>query len=314
MPFAADHLEEKQPSIQLLLLGVYVIVGLFVGAFVGFAAAIACYGLNLISDLSWAAGQDLSRVGALKLVLVGQSIGMFLLPALALSLTERKSASSFYGTRSPKANLMLWVLLFMLCSLPISGLITELNAHMHLPRFLRSVEKWMSDKEKEALTITKAILGAQAPMTMLINLLVMAVVPAVAEEFLFRGALQRTLFRFRQNPHFAIWISAFVFSAIHLQFFGFFPRLLLGVAFGYIYFWTGNIWYSIFAHFLNNAYVVVLAFYLSKKNIPLDKADEMDVNWVVYIISAVLTVALLKYLRDRSAFGVRRHQNSAHEN
>lgn len=297
--------EEKQPIVQLVLLGIYLSAGLFAGALAGFVLAVLMYGMQLFKDLSWVSGNDPAYAGALKIILVGQSIGMFLLPALALSLTEGIKIRIFYGLKAPKPNLMLVILLLLICALPLLSLITEANAAMHLPGSLKAVEVWMRAKEDEALIITKAILTTNSPWVMLVNLFVIAIVPAICEEFLFRGALQRILNRMFKNPHVAIWVTAIVFSSIHFQFFGFFPRLLLGAMFGYIYFWTGSLWYPVLAHFLNNGYAVVIAFILHRNHQPIDQADEINVNWIVYTISAVLTLLLLKYLKDRSAFSAK---------
>ena len=124
--------------------------------------------------------------------------------------------------------------------------------------------------------------------------------PAICEEFIFRGAVQRVIFRLKSNPHVAIWLSAFIFSAIHFQFYGFLPRLLLGAAFGYIYFWTGSIWYAVFAHFLNNAYAVVVAFYLQANNKSISGADDMNLPWYGYVISAILTLVLFLQISNKS--------------
>ena len=146
---------------------------------------------------------------------------------------------------------------------------------------------------------TKAILKMKNFGGFLINFLVVAIVPAICEEFLFRGALQRTFYRIFKNPHVAIWIGAIIFSAIHFQFFGFFPRMLLGAGLGYIYYYTRSIWYSVFAHLLNNGYAVVLAFYMQMKNLPID-SEEASMGWVACLISAILTLALFKILKEKT--------------
>lgn len=133
------------------------------------------------------------------------------------------------------------------------------------------------------------------------NILVIALLPAIAEELLFRGAVQRSFNRMFNNPHVAIWLAAFIFSAIHVQFFGFFPRMLLGAAFGYIYLWTGSIWYAMFAHFLNNAAAVCQAWYDQVHHIPLEQADNSsNFPWYGYVISLILTIFLFKYLKDKT--------------
>jgi hypothetical protein len=171
---------------------------------------------------------------------------------------------------------------------------------MHLPSFLKDIEAWMRKMEDEGIATTMAILKMNSIRGFLINLTVIAVIPAICEEFIFRGSLQRTFLRIFKNPHVAIWTSAIIFSAIHFQFFGFFPRLFLGAAFGYIYFWTGSIWHAVLAHFLNNGFAVTMAFYFQKNNLPINQDENMAVSWYVYLISAILTIALFRILKDKT--------------
>ncbi len=184
--------------------------------------------------------------------------------------------------------------------MPLMSWINETNQKMVLPDFLKGVEAWMRRMEDEGAKTTTALLKMKSIGDLLINLIVVALVPAICEEFLFRGGLQRTFLRWIKNPHVAIWISAIIFSAIHFQFYGFFPRLLLGAAFGYIYFWTKSLWYTIFAHFLNNGFAVGIAYYFQRNNMPINADEEIPVQWYGYIISAILTLALFKVIKDKT--------------
>ena len=98
---------------------------------------------------------------------------------------------------------------------------------------------------------------------MLFNIFLIAFIPAMGEELFFRGALQGAL-RDWKGIKTAIWITAIVFSAIHLQFYGFVPRMLLGAFFGYLIFWSNSIWPAVLAHFVNNVMAVI--FYYFKYN------------------------------------------------
>ena len=95
-------------------------------------------------------------------------------------------------------------------------------------------------------------------------MLIIALIPAFGEELLFRGLIQKGLFKSWGNIHLAIWLSAFLFSALHLQFLGFIPRFLIGGLLGYLFFWSGSIWLPILAHFVNNATAVLLSFMINK--------------------------------------------------
>ena len=288
---------ENTPALQILYLFLFAIVGLIVFAVIGLGIVFVTQGM---AGVRAAALSDFSYISAFKILLVAQQIGLFLTPAILLAIVEGKKPSNFYGLKAPKAELLILVTVLSICWMPIMGLSNELNQKMVFPGFLKGLESWMRAMEDNGAKATEAILQMKSISMLLVNLFVVAVVPAVCEEFIFRGALQRIIFRLKSNPHVAIWLSAFIFSTIHVQFFGFLPRLLLGAAFGYIYFWTGSIWYAVFAHFLNNGYAVVVAFYLQANNKSISSADEMTVPWYGYIISAILTLVLFKFLKDRT--------------
>ena len=162
----------------------------------------------------------------------------------------------------------------------------------------------MKAKESEAMRMTYLFLKVNGFGDFLINLFTIALVPAVAEELMFRGGVQRAFNRMFNNPHVAIWLAAFLFSAIHMQFYGFLPRLLLGALFGYIYVWTGSLWYAIFAHFINNAYAVCYAWYLQANNMPLNQTDAtLNTPWYGYVISLVAGIYLLIYFKNKTNYG-----------
>jgi membrane protease YdiL (CAAX protease family) len=135
----------------------------------------------------------------------------------------------------------------------------------------------------------------------MVNIFMIAILPGIAEELIFRGAIQRSFKRMFQNPHVAIWLAAFVFSVIHVQFYGFVPRLLLGAAFGYLCYWGGSLWYAMFAHFLNNAYAVGVAWYLQRNNMPLnEETTATHFDWYVCILSLLATILLIIYFKKQS--------------
>lgn len=290
--------EENGPYIQLLLLGIYAFAGLIVFALGALGLIFLLYGFDAVQSLVGVNPNLKMHVEAMKILLTSQQLGLFLTPAILLALTEGKKPQRFYGMTMPKMHLMVLILLIMTCSMPIMGWINELNQKMVLPDFLKGIQEWMRRLEDEGEKTTEAILKMSSISSFVINLFVIAIVPAICEEFIFRGALQRTFLRWIKNPHVAIWISALIFSAIHFQFFGFFPRLLLGAGFGYIYYWTGSIWYTVLAHFLNNGFAVSMAWYFQKNNMPINQDEGMTATWYIYVISAILTLALLKYVKD----------------
>ena len=187
--------------------------------------------------------------------------------------------------------------LFAVAALPMISMLADWNNGIELPSFLVSVEEMMRQMEEQAKVLTERFLQTSSVGMMVANLFVMALLPAVCEEMMFRGWLQRVLGK-SVNYHTAIWVSAFVFSAIHFQFYGFIPRMLIGAALGYLYHYTGSLWASILAHFVNNAAAVVIAFlsYNGYTNIDFDLIGTGD-TWYLSVASLAVCLALMGKLR-----------------
>lgn len=291
---------EKSPYLQLLSLGIYAIAGVFICLMLSFLTFYFMYGEFMNYQWLEAIHPNFIRVNRVMISL--QQMGLFLIPALFLAWGEGRKINVFYDFRITKARFLLLTIALMAVSMPLMELSMQLNQKMVLPEFLKSIEEWMKSKEDGAMVTTEALLKMDHISTYLLNIILIGILPAVCEEFMFRGAIQRTLGRIFSNPHVAIWLSAFVFSAIHLQFYGFLPRFLLGAGFGYIYFWTKSLWYTIFAHFLNNAYAVTTAWYMQKNNIPLSESDKTaHFQWYGYVISVVLTILLFNYFKNKTS-------------
>ena len=301
MNFVTPNKEEINPFLQLLLLLFYGIAGGLVFALIGLVIAFLMYGTNLISHVDALLAGEPSYINGLKVMQIFSSIGTFIVPGIALALTEKQKVSSFYGLKKPQFLLVTLVLLIMIMSMPLMEWTAIWNQKMILPEFLKGIEHWMKEKEDAAMETTIKLLTMRNNFDFLVNLVMIAVLPAVGEELMFRGGVQRSLNRAFNNPHVAIWLSAIIFSAIHLQFYGFIPRMLLGAGFGYLYYFSGSLWYAMIAHFINNAYAVCAAFYMQKHNMPLDKADEpIGFPWYGYLISAIITIALFQIFKNNA--------------
>ena len=189
-------------------------------------------------------------------------------------------------------------ILFAVAALPMISLLAEWNKGMELPQFLASMEEMMREMEDSSKVLTERFLNTTSEWMLFVNLLVMALLPAVCEEMMFRGWLQRALGQ-SVDYHTAIWVSAIVFSAIHFQFYGFIPRMLIGAALGYLYYYTGSLWAPIVAHFTNNAAAVVTAFlsYNGYTSIDFDLIGTGD-TWYLSVASAAVCVALLFRLQS----------------
>ena len=190
-------------------------------------------------------------------------------------------------------------ILFAVAALPMISLLAEWNKGMELPQFLASMEEMMREMEESSKVLTERFLNTTSEWMLFVNLLVMALLPAVCEEMMFRGWLQRALGQ-SVDYRTAIWVSAIVFSAIHFQFYGFIPRMLIGAALGYLYYYTGSLWAPILAHFTNNAAAVVTAFltYNGYTSIDFDLIGTGD-TWYLSVVSVAVCVVLMSRLMRR---------------
>ncbi|WP_316741675.1 CPBP family intramembrane glutamic endopeptidase [Pedobacter antarcticus] len=300
MNFIPDERLEKSPYIQLLMLTSFALLGMVLSSVITVGLLYTLYGGNAFAAMQGGGGELELYIGAIKISQAFTTIFLFLVPPLLLARLEHMKLREFIGMRRPDAGNLLIVAALMACSLPVIEWMAIWNQQMVLPDWLKPLEEWMRAKEDEATRLTLAFLKVNNAGDYLINLVVIALLPAIGEEFLFRGAIQRSFKRMFANPHIAIWVAAFIFSAIHMQFFGFLPRLLLGAMFGYIYWWTGSIWYAVFAHFLNNGYAVTMAWYMQVKHLPIENAENnFNFKWYGYLISLLLTLVCLMVLKNK---------------
>ena len=240
-------------------------------------------------------------VTALKWVQFFQSTAMFLLPPLCVAYLWSQEPMKWLKVSEFQSFKFSGIaILLMLVALPAINLLSYWNQQMSLPAFLEPLEQWMKTSEESAKVLTEQFMQATTLGGLIINLLLMAVLPAIGEELTFRGVLQRLLTPRittsspnRLMPHTAIWCSALLFSAIHLQFYGFVPRMLMGALFGYMLVWTGSLWIPILMHFTNNAAAVLLYFVSLRAGWDMEKMDAIGTNDTLWlgVVSMVITIA-----------------------
>ena len=140
--------------------------------------------------------------------------------------------------------------------------------------------------------ITQLVTNLTSPFELAVGLVVIALLPALGEELVFRGYLQNKINQLGRNPHWAIWISAFLFSLIHFQFFGFVPRMLLGGFFGYLYYYSGQFHLPVIAHFTNNGMMLILIYLKNQGAISYDVEKEEHIPLSLAFASLALTLGL----------------------
>jgi len=234
--------------------------------------------------------KDMSNVKVMKLI---QSFGLFVIPPFVMASLWSNNAFEFLRLKSTlRWTTVLYVVAFMLVAIPFINMLSWLNQQIILPEALSEIEKMMQSSEVQIAEITEKMLNVSTLGALLFNMFLVAVVPALGEELFFRGTIQRLLSDWK-GALFAIWITAFVFSAIHMQFYGFLPRMLLGAFLGYLLLWSGSLWLPIIAHFVNNSVAVV--FYYLKFNgvkvIDVETIGTDDTLWLG-IVSGIVCVFL----------------------
>jgi membrane protease YdiL (CAAX protease family) len=197
----------------------------------------------------------LESARAMRLAQVIQAVFMFLIPALAYAFLYQGNVKSYLNTdKHINIRLLLCSVLLIISIQPLINCIGYYNQQIILPESLN----WMKEYEESAEKSLKLLFSNRSIPSLIFNLLVIAVMAGLAEEFFFRGCLQQIMQKIVKNQHFAIWITAIIFSAIHFQFYGFVPRVLLGALLGYLFVWSGSIWVPVIVHTIHNAINVVL--------------------------------------------------------
>lgn len=209
-------------------------------------------------------------------MLTVQDVFAFIVPAiLAMAIFYIRPLHVMCLDRAPSFKAILVVLAFYLVSLPAMNWLVDLNQSMSLPSWMSGIEELMRDMEDSAADATEQMLDINTLWQFLSSVFVIGVMAGLSEEMLFRGAMQRTMQDSRLNTHAVVWITAIVFSAFHMQFFGFIPRMMLGAWLGYLLVWTRSLWVPIIAHTLNNSTVVFFSYMANKGIMPEDFGDNL---------------------------------------
>lgn len=240
----------------------------------------------------------------MRMAMTIQSVCLFLFPSLVFTYLCQESPKNYLKVESESNYSLALLLLSIILIVVIQPTIFALsfyNQQMVFPESLSSIENWMREAELNAeksltlLFVDKSVIG------LVFNLLVLAVVAGLAEELFFRGCLQQIVQKIVINKHVAVWVTAFIFSAIHLQFYGFIPRLLLGALLGYLFIWSGNIWIPVIVHSVHNAINVILT-HIYKETSVYEQIENyrFEDNILIILPSLILTIAILYAVHRKS--------------
>jgi len=238
-----------------------------------------------------------------------QTLGTFLLPPILCAWIWDEGHRPFKWLKMDRGaswQVCLWAVAIMIAAVPAINLLADLNSRVELPESLGFIEQILKQQEETAAALTERFLQADNVGQLLLNIGLLALLPALAEELSFRGTLQQILkgegLRVTgYRTHAGIWITAFVFSAIHMQFYGFVPRMLMGALFGFMFVWTRSLWVPVLMHFTNNA-LAVIAYYIEysvfSNQISEDCKNIADTfgagdTWYIGVISLAVVSALI---------------------
>ncbi len=297
------------PWPQFIMTAFVVLVSFLALFVISILVAIPVFGLDeMLGSLSGGDYNNPQTIIVLKYFQVIQSIGMFVVPPLVVAwLFEGNVYQYLHLDKKSQPKSYLLAILAVLLFNPFISVVGELNNMMTFPDFLSGLEEWMRSMEDQAGDMIEYFIKVETLGGLLFNIFMIAVIPAVGEEFLFRGVIQKIFTNMTKNYHWGIWISAILFSALHMQFFGFVPRVLLGALFGYILVYSGSLWLPILCHFVNNT-IGVLALHASNKGqediekiTNFDFSDSLSTMWIIGIISLIITLWLVNILKKTEA-------------
>ena len=296
MNYLFPGFSQKPPFSKLLFLLLLIVVSFVVTTLVGLVIAVPFFGLDVLKNLgAYTNIHDEDTISFIKYFQVINQIGIFVLPAFLYAQLEKNKAFDFLKlNRTINLRSLIFSILIILSALPAISWMVEINEQMKLPQFLSGLENWMKESEEKTKLITDIFLNVNNVSGLLVNLFIIAFLAALGEELLFRGIILKLFVESTKNIHWGIIISAALFSALHMQFYGFLPRMALGIIFGYIFVWSGSLWIPIILHFIFNG-MTVIASYLYNIGVIISDPDSLgsSSSFVLISISFLISFTLM---------------------
>jgi len=293
---------QSTPYSQLLITVGIILISAVLFTILGSLTASFIYGLSMTELSAIVTNTSHPRaIPILKIMQTMSATGTFIVPPFVLAYLFSTNSRQYLALdRKPGSISILVALVLMVVATPLINFLGEINSFLHFPEFLRGVEEWMKQAEAQAAELTKAFLKMDTTNEFLINIFMIALIPAIGEELLFRGVVQNLFLRWSKNVHVSVWTAAILFSALHMQFYGFLPRMILGGMLGYMLVWSGSLWLPIVAHFVNNAAAVTF-YYLFQHNLTTIDPDKIGTgsDFISLAGSLLFTVVLLAVLKGR---------------
>ena len=228
-----------------------------------------------------------------------QNILAFCLPAIILArFASNRPLVWLKLNKNPGIKPFIGVILIYLITMPAMEWLIAWNSGLTFPEALAPLDKLLRDWENSSNAIAESLLKADNWWAVCIGTLVIGILTGFSEEIFFRGGLQGLFMHTAMGKKAAVWLAAFIFSTLHFQFFGFFPRLLMGAFFGYLLYWTGSLWVPVFAHTLNNGMIVILSGIFGHVSIIPDTGLENADEFFIPLGSLILSIIFFLYFRQ----------------
>lgn len=288
-----QHLRNMSLGAKIMLVLVTMVLSMAGSMLLGVAIAKLVFGVNPDQLQLTSTTVSPAIISALKVIQVISSFGIFILPALLFFALQTDRSQSL-GLKTLDYQQFIITPFIIFTCLPIINLTAEWNEAIHFPDWLAALETWIRSSEANAASLTQTFLKMESKQDLWINILMIAAIPAIGEELLFRGVLQHVFVK-RLGIHGGIWLAAILFSAFHAQFLGFIPRMILGALLGYLFVWGKSIWYPILAHFTNNAMAVYTSYLIQKKEVnpEVEHIGAHQDEALIVVIAVLLLGAML---------------------
>lgn len=285
-----NSLSDAHPFSKIIYSLFIILVSFLVIITIAFLLAIPVFNTSF-SDISSLSKDytDPTQLRFLKYLQIFQSIGLFIVPAFIIGFLFHTKTKIYLGFNQTSRFLVILTIFIFVAAIPIINSMAMLNESLNLPDWLNGLEAWMQRQESNAAKLTEAFLNMENLGSLLFNIFMIGVLPAIGEELIFRGIMQKLFAEWTKNIHWGIIMAAILFSAMHMQFYGFLPRLFLGILLGYLFYWSGSIWIPILGHFVNNS-MAIIAYYLYGEQV---KENMENLGGAYSILTTFIVGALL---------------------
>ncbi|MEQ8471547.1 MAG: CPBP family intramembrane glutamic endopeptidase [Marinoscillum sp.] len=294
------------PWILLLMICGYVITALFIFNFLSFIVIGAIFGYDLQELINILSNPNASEDARLPLMLTQgiTSLGAFVLaPVIFIKLHLKLSLRPFFAAPEQLIRPVFLTIVILFCFMVANSVVIEWNQNINMPGIFSSFEEWAQSKELQLEELTEYLTSFNGIEEYLIAMLVIAVLPAIGEELLFRGLIQNLFRKALGNHHLAIWAAAVLFGVMHFQFYGVVPRIFLGALFGYIYYWSGHLSLAMIGHFVNNGLTLTLLYFTQLEFTDFDPTSTENsppfyVVSIFFVAGAVLLYLFRNYFSE----------------